>query len=180
MKKTNKEQQIIDILEAQAHERGIDIVDVTVAGTAKMPLVCVRIDRMPEDEGANGHAPTLTLDEVTEQNGWISELIEDLDPFAGSYVLEVSSPGVDRPLRRPADFVRVFEAAPANDPAKVQLSLLKPVEGTNRRKVTGFLTQATAQEAEITCEDKTVFSFGYDEIDKALSLGRLDFNKKEN
>ncbi len=96
MVKTKVEQGIIDALEAVAAEHGIDVVDVEVVGATKAPCVRVRIDNLDGEP--------ISLDGVTAQSSWVSDVIEELDPISGSYTLEVSSPGMARPLRRPADF----------------------------------------------------------------------------
>ena len=100
MPKEGAEKGIIAALEAKGAEHGIDIVDVEVVGATKNPCVRVRIDHADEQ------APTITLDEVTAETGWISDAIDELDPFPAGFTLEVSSPGLDRPLRRERDFVR--------------------------------------------------------------------------
>ena len=123
MPKSGIEQQIIDALEPTAAERGIDIVDVEVVGATKAPCVRVRIDHADES------APTITLDEVTEETEWISAALDELDPIPSSFTLEVSSPGMARPLRKERDFVRFAGET-------VQLSL---VPGEGRRRYTGTL-----------------------------------------
>lgn len=123
MPKTGLERQIIDALEARAAERGIDVVDVEVVGATKAPCVRVRIDHA--DEGA----PTISLDEVTEETSWISEALDELDPIPSSFTLEVSSPGLSRPLRKPRDFARF-----AGQTVAVSL-----VPGEGRRRYTGTL-----------------------------------------
>lgn len=123
MPKAGLEQQIIDALEARAPERGIDVVDVEVVGASKAPCVRVRIDHADES------APTISLDEVTEETAWISEVLDELDPIPSSFTLEVSSPGLDRPLRREHDFERF-----AGRTVAVSLA---PGEG--RRRYTGTL-----------------------------------------
>lgn len=92
--------KILEALEAKAPAHDVDVVDVEVVGTAKLPTVRVRIDHADES------LATISLDEVTEQTAWISEALDELDPFPGSFTLEVSSPGMSRPLRRPHDFER--------------------------------------------------------------------------
>lgn len=92
--------ELIALFEQRAPEHGVDIVDVEVTGSSKAPVVRVRIDHADED------APTITLDEVTEETGWISEAMDEADPFPGAFTLEVSSPGLSRPLRRAHDFER--------------------------------------------------------------------------
>lgn len=91
MPKEGAEKGIIAALEAKAQEHGIDIVDVEVVGATKNPCVRVRIDHADEQ------APAITLDEVTVETGWISDAIDELDPFPAAFTLEVSSPGLDRP-----------------------------------------------------------------------------------
>ena len=100
MPKSGIEQEIIDALEPAAAERGIDVVDVEVVGATKAPCVRVRIDHADES------LPTITLDEVTEETEWISAALDELDPIPSSFTLEVSSPGMARPLRRQRDFER--------------------------------------------------------------------------
>lgn len=91
---------ILAALEAAAGVHGVDVVDVEVVGATKAPTVRVRIDWADEARG------TISLDDVAAQTGWVSEAIDELDPFPGSFTLEVSSPGLDRPLRRVRDFER--------------------------------------------------------------------------
>ena len=82
MPKEGAEKGIIAALEAKAQEHGIDIVDVEVVGATKNPCVRVRIDHADEQ------APTITLDEVTAETGWISDAIDELDPFPAAFTLE--------------------------------------------------------------------------------------------
>ena len=98
MVKTKTEQAIIDALEAVAPQHDVDIVDVELVGATKAPCVRVRI------EGAEGQS--LSLNDVTDNTKWVGDVIEELDPISSSYTLEVSSPGMARPLRRPRDFAR--------------------------------------------------------------------------
>ena len=123
MPKSGIEQEIIEALEPRAAERGIDVVDVEVVGATKAPCVRVRIDHADES------APTITLDEVTEETEWISAALDELDPIPSSFTLEVSSPGMARPLRKQRDFERFAGET-------VQLSL---TPGEGRRRYTGTL-----------------------------------------
>ena len=81
MPKDGAEKAVIDALEPLAATHGVDIVDVEVVGATKNPTVRVRIDHADET------ADTISLDEVSEQTGWISEAIDELDPFPGSFML---------------------------------------------------------------------------------------------
>lgn len=140
MPKEGAEKGIIAALEAKGAEHGIDIVDVEVVGATKNPCVRVRIDHADEQ------APTITLDEVTAETGWISDAIDGLDPFPAAFTLEVSSPGLDRPLRRERDFVRFAGS-------DVSLSTTA-TEG--RRKFSGRLEGVEGGRVVLTCDAERV------------------------
>lgn len=149
MPKTGIEQEIIDALEARAAERGIDVVDVEVVGATKAPCVRVRIDHADES------LDTITLDEVTEETEWISETLDELDPIPSSFTLEVSSPGLSRPLRKPRDFERFAGQT-------VQVSL---VPGEGRRRYTGTLLGIEDGSVSLEVDGQRV-SVSYDDIRK--------------
>ncbi len=68
---------------------------------------------------------TMTADDCAELSRAISALLDVEDPVPGEYVLEVSSPGIDRPLVKPADFQRFagFET---------RIELVRPIDGRSR------------------------------------------------
>ena len=139
--------RLLELLEAEADAHGIDIVDVEVVGASKAPTVRVRIDHAAED------ADPITLDEVSEETAWISDLIDEADPIEGRYNLEVSSPGLARPLRKKRDFVRF---AGENGPLTRNVS-----EG--RRKYTGRLDGMEDDTVRMTT-DEGEFAFEFDSI----------------
>ena len=149
MPKEGAEKGIIAALEAKGAEHGIDIVDVEVVGATKNPCVRVRIDHADEQ------TPTITLDEVTAETGWISDAIDELDPFPAAFTLEVSSPGLDRPLRRERDFVRFAGS-------DVSLSTTA-TEG--RRKFSGRLEGVEDGRVVLTC-DADLVEVPLDEVKK--------------
>jgi ribosome maturation factor RimP len=75
---------------------GFDVEDVAVRAAGSRQLVQVVVDR---DGG-------ITLDDVAEATRAISAALDEHDPIAGAYVLEVTSPGVDRPLTLPRHWRR--------------------------------------------------------------------------
>lgn len=157
MVKTKVEQAIIDALEALAPEHGVAVVDVELTGATKAPTVRVRL------EGADGSS--LSLDEITAQTAWVSDVVEQLDPVPTSYTLEVSSPGMARPLRRPQDFMRFVGEA-------VELTTTA-TEG--RRRFKGTITEATEEAATLELDDGSSASFAYDEIKKCSIKPVFDF-----
>lgn len=157
MVKSKLEQDIIDALEAVAPEHGIDIVDVEIVGATKAPCVRVRIDRL-DGEG-------ISLDEVTAQNAWVSDAVEKLDPVSGSYTLEVSSPGMARPLRRPSDFERYIGSA-------VEL-VTTATEG--RRKFKGTIATTDEQAVTLELEDGEQVSIPHGDVKKCALKPVYDF-----
>lgn len=130
---------ILTALEEGAAEQGLDIVSVELSGPANHPTLRVRIDLL---EGG-----LIDMDRVTASTPWVSEVVETLDPFPGSYELEVSSPGIERPLRRACDFARF-----AGERAEVVTR--EPVE--NRRNFTGTIVSA-GEEAVVIEVDGTAY-----------------------
>jgi ribosome maturation factor RimP len=80
--------------ERVARSEGLYLVDVELKGGRSNPLLRVYIDKT----GGVSHADCQL---VSEQ---LSAMLDVEDPFPGSYTLEVSSPGLDRELRKPSDF----------------------------------------------------------------------------
>lgn len=156
MVKTKTEQAVLDVLEGAAAAHGVDIVDVEVVGATKAPCVRVRIEKL---DGAD-----INLDEVAAQTGWISDALDALDPLPGSYTLEVSSPGMARPLRRLKDFERF-----CGQEAEVKTNA---VEG--RRSFTGTIKAASADAVTLEVDGEDV-TFTLDEMKKATLKPSYDF-----
>lgn len=160
MVKTKVEQAVIDALEAVAPEHGIDIVDVELTGATKAPCVRVRI------EGADGSS--LTLDDVTAHTAWVGEVVEGVDPVPGSYTLEVSTPGMARPLRRPRDFERFCGS-------EVELTTTA-VEG--RRRFKGRIEAVSDEAVTLELEDGERVDISHDEVKKCTLKPVYDFKGK--
>ena len=150
MAQTELELQIVEALEAEAPAHEIDIVDVEVVGAKRAPIVRVRIDHADEE------LPTISLDEVSAQSDWVNEVIDELDPIPDSFMLEISSPGLARPLRKAHDFERFAGET-------IQLTT-KAKEG--RRKYTGELLGLVDGEGRISCDGES-FSIAFDEVKSA-------------
>jgi len=96
-----------------AEPAGIEVVEVEFRGSGKRRVLRIFIDK---PEGV-----TLADCEFVSKNVGTILDVEDIVP-GGSYILEVSSPGVERPLKRPKDFerftgrqIRVILAQPVAD-----------------------------------------------------------------
>ncbi|WP_336801257.1 ribosome maturation factor RimP [Kaistia sp. MMO-174] len=87
---------------------------------------------------------TMTVEDCGEVSRNISPALDVEDPISGAYHLEVSSPGIDRPLVRRADFVRW-----AGHEAKIELSA--PIEG--RKRFRGILIGLDGDATGVKLED---------------------------
>lgn len=89
--------RLVELVEPVAAEAGLDVEDVTVAPAGKRRLLRVVVDR---DGG-------VSLDETSELSRALSDVLDANDAMgAGPYTLEVTSPGVDRPLTEPRHWRR--------------------------------------------------------------------------
>ena len=93
--KTAEDRSLLEILDPVAEAAGYEIVRLRLmSGTRSR-----RLQIMAED--AHGE---MNVDDCARLSRAVSEVLDAADPIEGDYLLEVSSPGVDRPLTRLKDF----------------------------------------------------------------------------
>jgi ribosome maturation factor RimP len=112
-------------IEARVTELGYDLVDVEWAGSARRPIVRIRIDLPPS--AAGGRA--VSVDDCARVSRGLEPWLDGLDAMPDRYVLEVSSPGVDRPLTRARDFERFAGSAVAVKGDEVLAGRARRLEG---------------------------------------------------
>lgn len=92
-------QTLEDVVVAELDTLGFDLVELRRAGTKSRPVLDVRIDRR---DGAK-----VTIEDCVRASRAIeAKLDADAELISGRYVLEVSSPGAERPLRTAAEWRR--------------------------------------------------------------------------
>lgn len=106
---------------------GIELDDLEIVG--KAPAVVVRVTLDAEEP--------IGVDRLAEVSRRLSRLLDEEDPIASSYTLEVSSPGLERKLRRP----RHYEKSVGRD---VKVKSRVPVDGDHGHK--GVLVAAEDDE----------------------------------
>jgi ribosome maturation factor RimP len=114
-KESGAEREIADLAEPVLDELGFRLVRVKVSGRDG-GTVQIMAER-PEGQ--------MTIDDCATISRKLSPLLDAFDPMPGGYRLEVSTPGIDRPLVRPSDF-----ASFAGHEAKIELKEL--VDGRKR------------------------------------------------
>lgn len=134
--------RVAAIVAPLAEERGLDLYDVEQHQSGLRVLV----DR----------PGGIDIDAIAELSRAVSRALDEADPVAGKYTLEVSSPGLERPLRRPDHFAGAVGE---------QVSV-KTVPGTEGdRRVTGELL--AADDEGITVADRRLT---YDQVLSARTL----------
>ena len=110
---------------------GYSIVRVAFTG-GRRPTLQIMAER--NDNGA------MTVEDCATISHTVSALLDVADPITSSYMLEISSPGIDRPLTRRADYERF-----AGFEAKIEMQ--RPVEG--RRRFRGKLMGLEGDDAKL-------------------------------
>jgi ribosome maturation factor RimP len=133
-----------------ASDLDLDLYDVERKGAT----VRITLDTRP------GSPAGISLDTLSLATRLISRELDHTDPIAGRYTLEVTSPGLERPLRTPAHFAREV-----GKPVTVRLRDPQAVE----RRVDGTLVAADETGITLRCRagDLTI---GFEEIDKARTV----------
>lgn len=103
------------------------------------------------------NAAGISVDDCSRVSHQLSGVLDVEDPIPGNYQLEISSPGMDRPLFTPAQFQR-FQGS------LVRLQLHRPVEGRRR-----FKARLVGMEGEnvLLAEDANTFAIPFDFIERA-------------
>ena len=103
----------------------------------------------------------ILLEDCEQVSRQVSAILDVEDPIKGEYSLEVSSPGVDRPLVRPEHFHR-FQGS--------QVKVLMREACLGRRRFTGFLTEAGSEFAVVEV-DGEAYELSYQGMEKANLVG---------
>lgn len=153
---TRKEQSLLDLLSPEAQRHGVEIVTLEIVGAKKSPTIRVYIDT----------ARGVGFDELSSAQVWINKLMDEADPFPGAYLLEVSSPGIDRPLRTKEHFERFV-----GSDAVVKTSV--PLDGRSSFK--GVIEAVEGDDIVMECEEARI-RIPLESIKRAHLKGHIDFS----
>jgi ribosome maturation factor RimP len=139
--------RLLALLEPLVERLGFELVDVEAGGGRGSGIVRVYLDR---PEGVN-------VDDCERVSCEVSALLDAEDPIPGAFTLEVSSPGFDRVLRRPAHFERF-----RGERIRVELGAARD----GRRRYTGQLVAVSPGGIEVDVDGQNV-SMAFAEIERA-------------
>lgn len=105
-------EQVFELVAPIAQEFGLEVVEVLYEKKFNGMNLTVVIDK---DGG-------VTIDDCEKLHRAIDAPLDELDPIDCSYILNVSSPGIDRPLKTERDFKRNLQG-------KITVKLYKPLDG---------------------------------------------------
>lgn len=127
---TDKATEITALLAPTVAALGLELLGVEYLPAPGSAVLRLYIDRPGVDASAEGQG--VGIEDCESVSREVSAQLDVEDPISGNYTLEVSSPGVDRPLFAPAQFARF-----AGETAKVALKL--PQDG--RRRLQGRIVE---------------------------------------
>ena len=163
MSRTPLQQRLIAITEPVCEAAGFELVDLRFVLEQGGWTLRIAID-LPLDEHTDPHqvpSDRVDLDDCANVSRELSAVLDVEDPIPQAFSLEVSSPGIDRPLRTPAHY-KYFTGSEA----KIQLHLPLPLPAGERRNFKGILRGFEDGAVVIAC-DGTVFRLPIDDIDHA-------------
>lgn len=159
--------QLLELIEKTVNGTGYDLVDFE---RAERGLFRVYIDFLPDDLDKGN----VTVEDCAKVSHQLSHVltVEDVDYER----LEISSPGLDRPLRKFSDFVR-FTGEVAN------VKLRSPMPDSNNRKTfEGVLIECDGDTLRLEFEGKegaAMLEFTLADVDKARLVPQVDFRSRK-
>ncbi len=147
MSREQTRDKLIKLVEPLLEEMGFELVRLDYAA-GKHGKVSIFID---SEDGIN-------INNCEEASKAVSDLLDLYDPISHSYTLEVSSPGIERPLTKKEHFIRY-------QGNKVKVKTTSPLDES--RKFSGLLQNAGKEAIEVRKENGSSVKIPYEIIDRA-------------
>ncbi len=154
------DKKMYDLFDPILKEFGYEIVRIQIIGNLRKTLqfMIERLDEKP-----------IILDDCVKVSKHLSTHLNVHDPIKENYHLEVSSPGLDRPLIRPKDYKRFLGR-------EIMVRTVMPFG--NRRNFCGIITEANEKtfvmKLEEPLDDKSNLELSFDDIQKANLAVKFD------
>lgn len=137
MAKRKVEDIVYDIAKPIVDRHGFELVEVEYKKEGADWYLRIYLDK---EDG-------ITIDDCQSVSEVVSDLLDEADPIDHSYIFEVSSPGIDRPLKTERDYRK-------NTDKPVEVKLFSPLNG--KKVVEGILRGYTSDKVEMEIEGKTI------------------------
>nr|WP_320025945.1 ribosome maturation factor RimP [uncultured Acetobacterium sp.] len=156
MKKVSKEVFFDELTAPVVESLGYELTDLTFEKRGKDWCLTLFID---SEDG-------ISLDDCEKVSRRISELLDEKDPIEQSYFLEVSSPGMDRPLKKEKHYL-------SNLNKKIAVHLFAPLDG--KKNIEGVLKSYSSEELTLELDNGELITLENSKIAKANRLDELNF-----
>ncbi|QNQ80330.1 ribosome maturation factor RimP [Lactobacillus sp. PV034] len=132
-------EMVTKLVQPLAQARGDELVDVEYVKEKNQNYLRVYVDRRPDG---------IDIEEIADLSDIVSEKLDELDPdpFPDPYVLELSSPGLERPIKTRSDWEHAVGSY-------IHVGLYQKIDGN--KVVEGFLKELSDEELILTVKDKT-------------------------
>lgn len=153
----DKASTITALLAPTVEALGLELLGVEHLPMPGGPVLRLYIDRPGAEAGAEMDGEGVTVDDCEAVSREVSAQLDVEDPISSNYTLEVSSPGVDRPLFTPEQFARFTGQA-------VKVGLKLPQDG--RRKLQGTITAVEDGMVRLQVDGEP-FELAFDNVERA-------------
>jgi ribosome maturation factor RimP len=166
----NQLERIRAVVERVAESEGLEVVDVELHGRGRGTVVRIFLDRPVADQTPPVPGQGVSLEDCQRVSQQVGMILDVEEVMTDSYTLEVSSPGLDRKLVKPADYSRFAGQL-------VALELQPEAAGDGLRKIRGRLLGRQESQIEVEMESGESRRFPLTAVAKANLVP--EFPKKE-
>lgn len=143
------EQQVCEFAGPIVEDLGLDMVDVEYSRQGESQLLRIYLER---ESG-------ISIDELQDASRALERSLEIEEILSGRYRLEVSSPGIDRPLKGPKDYRK-------RTGSRIHLRMFAPLED-GRRRLTGTVVEALEESLLLETDEGLRLELPYRDISSA-------------
>ncbi len=159
MKKKSKESVLETLLSPKIQEIGYELYDLSFEKKGKNWILVLFID---SEKG-------ISLNDCEKVSRFISTVLDEADPIEQSYLLEVSSPGIDRPLKKDSHYL-------ANINQKINVNLFAPIDGD--KVFEGILLSFNGDYLSLELENGKILELDRTKIAKANKIDEINFKSR--
>ena len=138
-----------DLITPIIEELGFEVVRITMIPN-KNPILQIMIEHKDRSE--------LVVEDCAKVSRAISEILDEKDPISGEYALEVSSPGLDRPLVTLEHFVRFVG---------YEVKLETKIMNDGRKRFSGKVLSVDEKDNIVFEMEEKTYTIPFDDINKA-------------
>ncbi len=154
MSKKKITELVPELLESFLADNQYELFNIEYVKEGKDWFLRIYIDRLPD---AYGNEQSVGIDDCEKVSRFISDKLDEADLIERNYYLEVSSPGLDRPLLKESDYIK-------HQGKLVEVFLYKALDG--KKVISGELAGTTEENILIKDENGKIIEISKDKIAK--------------